>query len=185
MANETGLTRDQLTALINSGDIDTVVMAFPDLFGRLVGKRTTGRFFLDHVAEHGTENCDYLIACDIENNPVPGFRFASYDQGYGDMVARADWNAARVVPWYKKGLACALKSSQLCAVGFDLEVEWPWIARTATTYLGSSLRRSSKMSEGGKTWQLWRKQPSVLFDPQQNRMPIRHRTSSTNSPNEK
>lgn len=94
-----GLTRDQLATLIERGEIDTVVMAFPDLFGRLVGKRTTGRFFLEHVADHGTENCDYLIACDIENNPVPGFRFASYDQGYGDMVARADWSAARVVPW--------------------------------------------------------------------------------------
>ena len=97
-----GLTRGELTALIESGAIDTVVMAFPDLFGRLVGKRTTGRFFLEHVADHGTENCDYLIACDIDNNPVPGFRFASYDQGYGDMVARVDWSAARIVPWVDK-----------------------------------------------------------------------------------
>ncbi|MEY2628117.1 MAG: hypothetical protein RJB08_1876 [Actinomycetota bacterium] len=99
MAKSTGLTREELTALIHAGKVDTVVMAFPDLFGRLVGKRTTARFFLEHVADHGTENCDYLIACDIENNPVPGFRFASYDQGYGDMVARADWSAVRIVPW--------------------------------------------------------------------------------------
>ena len=99
MASGKALDRATLTALVEAGDIDTVVMAFPDLFGRLVGKRTTGRFFLEHVAEHGTENCDYLIACDIENNPVPGYRFASYDQGYGDMVARADWNAAWRVPW--------------------------------------------------------------------------------------
>ena len=99
---QAGLDRAALTSLIESGAIDTVVMAFPDLFGRLVGKRTTGRFFLEHVAEHGTENCDYLIACDIANNPVPGYRFASYDQGYGDMVARADWNAAWVVPWVDK-----------------------------------------------------------------------------------
>ena len=96
------LDRATLMALVESGDIDTVVMAFPDLFGRLVGKRATGRFFLEHVAEHGTENCDYLIACDIENNPVPGYRFASYDQGYGDMVARADWTAAWRVPWVDK-----------------------------------------------------------------------------------
>ena len=99
MASGKALDRATLTALVEAGEIDTVVMAFPDLFGRLVGKRTTGRFFLEHVAEHGTENCDYLIACDIENNPVPGYRFASYDQGYGDMVARADWNAAWRVPW--------------------------------------------------------------------------------------
>ena len=61
---------------------------FPDLQGRLVGKRTTGRFFLDTSPTHGTENCDYLIACDMDNNPVPGYRFASYEQGYGDMLGR-------------------------------------------------------------------------------------------------
>ena len=102
MAAGSTLTREQLTALITGGEVDTVVMAFPDLYGRLVGKRTTGRFFLDHVADHGTENCDYLIACDIENNPVPGYRFASYDQGYGDMLARADWDTVRILPWVDK-----------------------------------------------------------------------------------
>ena len=102
MASGKALDRATLTSLIESGDVDTVVMAFPDLFGRLVGKRTTGRFFLERVADHGTENCDYLIACDIENNPVPGYRFASYDKGYGDMVARADWSAAWLVPWVEK-----------------------------------------------------------------------------------
>jgi len=102
MASGFTLTREQLTSLIESGEIDTVVMAFPDLFGRLVGKRATGQFFLSHVADEGTENCNYLIACDIENNPVQGYRFASYDQGYGDMVARADWSTVRVVPWVPK-----------------------------------------------------------------------------------
>ena len=137
MANETGLTRDQLTALINSGDIDTVVMAFPDLFGRLVGKRTTGRFFLDHVAEHGTENCDYLIACDIENNPIPGFRFASYDQGYGDMVARADWNAARVVPWVDRTALI------ICDV-FDVETNTP-IAEAPRSILTAQVEAAASM----------------------------------------
>jgi glutamine synthetase len=102
MATPNELDRATLTALVEEGHIDTVVMAFPDLFGRLVGKRTTGRFFLEHVADHGTENCDYLIACDIANNPVAGYRFASYDQGYGDMLALADWSAAWVVPWVEK-----------------------------------------------------------------------------------
>ena len=88
--------------MIRSGHIDTVVMAFPDLQGRLVGKRTTGRFFLDSVADAGTENCDYLIACDMDNNPVPGYRFTSYEQGYGDMLAAADWDTIRVIPWVPK-----------------------------------------------------------------------------------
>ena len=90
---------DQLVELIERGDIDTVVMAFPDLQGRLVGKRTTGRFFLDHVAEHGTENCDYLIATDFDDVAVPGYEFASYDLGYGDMLARADFDTIFITPW--------------------------------------------------------------------------------------
>ena len=51
------------------------------------------------MADSGTENCDYLIACDMDNNPVPGYRFTSYEQGYGDMLARADWDTVRITPW--------------------------------------------------------------------------------------
>ena len=96
------LSRDELEGLIRNGDVDTVLMVFPDLQGRLVGKRTTGRFFLQSVADAGTENCNYLIACDMDNNPVPGYRFASYDQGYGDMLAKADWDTVRLIPWVPK-----------------------------------------------------------------------------------
>jgi glutamine synthetase len=96
------ITRDDLEGRIRNGDIDTVLMVFPDLQGRLVGKRTTGRFFLQSVADAGTENCDYLIACDMDNNPVPGYRFTSYEQGYGDMLAKADWNTVRLIPWVEK-----------------------------------------------------------------------------------
>ncbi len=99
MTTRLTISREELEAMIRVGDIDTVLMVFPDLQGRLIGKRTTGRFFVDHVADDGTENCDYLIACDIDNNPVPGYRFASYEQGYGDMLASADWNTVRVTPW--------------------------------------------------------------------------------------
>ena len=96
------LSRDELEGLIRNGDVDTVLMVFPDLQGRLVGKRTTGRFFLQSVADAGTENCNYLIACDMDNNPVDGYRFTSYEQGYGDMLAKADWNTVRVIPWVEK-----------------------------------------------------------------------------------
>ena len=107
------VTRHELTSLIKNKQIDTVVMAFPDLQGRLVGKRTTGRFFLEQVADDGTENCDYLIACDMDNNPVPGYRFASYEQGYGDMLARADWSTVRVTPWVEKTAMVDRKSTRL------------------------------------------------------------------------
>ena len=102
MTGRTEVSRDQLEREIRGGEIDTVLMVFPDLQGRLTGKRTTGRFFLESVADAGTENCDYLIACDMDNNPVPGYQFASYDQGYGDMLARADWNTVRRIPWVDK-----------------------------------------------------------------------------------
>ena len=95
-------TRDELRNAIRRGDIDTVVMAFPDLQGRLVGKRTTGTFFLQQVEELGTENCDYLIATDFDDVAVPGYKFASYDLGYGDMLARADFGTIRVTPWVPK-----------------------------------------------------------------------------------
>ncbi|MGA0879602.1 MAG: glutamine synthetase family protein, partial [Ilumatobacteraceae bacterium] len=64
-----------------------------------VGKRTTGAFFMEHVADNGTENCDYLLTCDLDNQPTPGFRFSSFESGYGDMVARADWETVRILPW--------------------------------------------------------------------------------------
>ena len=99
MADRQVITRDDLTALIASGEIDTVIMGFPDRYGRLVGKRASGHFFLDHVADHGTENCDYLLTCDLDNVPDPGFRFSSFDTGYGDMVATADWSTVRVLSW--------------------------------------------------------------------------------------
>ena len=102
MTGRLHITREQLEAMIREGDIDSVLMVFPDLQGRLVGKRTTGRFFVQKVADDGTENCDYLIACDIDNNPVSGYRYTSYEQGYGDMLARADWNTLRVTPWVDK-----------------------------------------------------------------------------------
>lgn len=93
------LSAAELEALIAAGEIDTIVMGFPDLQGRLVGKRLTAPFFLEHARHEGTENCDYLIACDFDDNPVPGYRWASYDQGYGDMLGVADFPNAWVVPW--------------------------------------------------------------------------------------
>ncbi|MCU1368172.1 MAG: glutamine synthetase, partial [Ilumatobacteraceae bacterium] len=96
MSDRVHVTRPELEDKIRAGEIDTVLMAFPDVQGRLVGKRTTGRVFLDSVADAGTENCDYLIACDMDNNPVAGYRFTSYEKGYGDMLAAADWDTIRI-----------------------------------------------------------------------------------------
>ena len=90
---------DELGRLIDAGEIDTVVVAFPDLQGRLMGKRVTARFFRDHVLEHGIDACSYLLAVDVEMTPLPGYGFASWESGYGDVVCRPDLGTLRLLPW--------------------------------------------------------------------------------------
>ena len=82
------LTLEQLTAEFEAGTIDTVLVAFPDMQGRLQGKRLDAGFFLDEVAAHGTEACSYLLAVDVEMNTVDGYQMASWDRGYGDFAMR-------------------------------------------------------------------------------------------------
>jgi glutamine synthetase len=93
------LSLEQLRAEVESGAIDTVITAIPDLYGRLVGKRITGRFFLDEVAAHGMHVCDYLLACDMEMDPTPGYAFTSWDTGYGDLHALPDLATLRRAAW--------------------------------------------------------------------------------------
>ena len=93
------LTLETLPHQIQSGDVDTVVVAFPDLYGRPVGKRVTGGYFLDHVQHHGIEVCDYLLASDIDMTPLPGFEFAGWETGYGDLHAVVDPRTVRPLPW--------------------------------------------------------------------------------------
>jgi glutamine synthetase len=89
----------RLRSKIKSGEIDTVIVAFPDVFGRLVGKRFTGMFFLDHVAEHGTHGCNYLLTVNLEMDPLDGFQVANWDKGFGDFEMRPDLATIRGIPW--------------------------------------------------------------------------------------
>jgi glutamine synthetase len=93
------LTLAKLTDDIDAGVIDTVVVAFPDLQGRPVGKRMTGQFFLDHVVHHGMEACDYLFGVDVDMDPLPGYTFANWDLGYGDVACALDLNTLMEIPW--------------------------------------------------------------------------------------
>ena len=93
------LTLETLPHQIQSGEVDTVVVAFPDLQGRPVGKRVTGAFFLEHVIHHGIEVCDYLLACDVDMTPLSGYQFANWDTGYGDLNAVIDPRSVRPLPW--------------------------------------------------------------------------------------
>ncbi|KMO68463.1 Gamma-glutamylputrescine synthetase PuuA [Mycolicibacterium obuense] len=93
------LSRDELDALVEAGDIDTVIVAFCDMQGRLTGKRISARLFADDVAEHGAECCNYLLAVDVDNNTVDGYAISSWETGYGDMVMTPDFATLRLIPW--------------------------------------------------------------------------------------
>jgi glutamine synthetase len=91
---------EELHALVAGGEIDTVVLAFPDMQGRLQGKRFAARFFLEEVLHHGTEGCNYLLAVDTEMNTVDGYAMSSWERGYGDFAMRPDLATLRRVPWH-------------------------------------------------------------------------------------
>ncbi|MEW1569798.1 MULTISPECIES: glutamine synthetase family protein [unclassified Streptomyces] len=93
------LAVEELRALVAAGEIDTVVLAFPDMQGRLQGKRFAAPFFLDEVLEHGTEGCNYLLAVDTDMNTVDGYAMSSWDRGYGDFAMHPDLGTLRRVPW--------------------------------------------------------------------------------------
>jgi len=93
------LSVEELHALVAGGEIDTVVLAFPDMQGRLQGKRFAARFFLDEVLHHGTEGCNYLLAVDTDMNTVDGYAMSSWDRGYGDFAMHPDLSTLRRVPW--------------------------------------------------------------------------------------
>ncbi len=91
---------DELKSLVEAGEIDTVVVAFTDMQGRLLGKRLHGEFFVEEMeAGHGVEGCNYLLALEMEMDPVPGYGIASWEQGYGDFDVRPDMATLRKIPW--------------------------------------------------------------------------------------
>jgi len=92
------LTFKELQTAVGNGEIDTVVLAFPDMQGRLVGKRMQAEYFLEgaHEEAHG---CDYLLANDIDMEPVPGYAAANWEKGYGDFVMKPDLATLCRTPW--------------------------------------------------------------------------------------
>ena len=94
------LTLAELEELVATGEIDTVVVAFTDMQGRLLGKRLHAEFFLDETkAGHAFEGCNYLLALEMEMDPVPGYAIASWEQGYGDFAITPDPATLRRIPW--------------------------------------------------------------------------------------
>ncbi|HUO72168.1 MAG TPA: glutamine synthetase family protein [Solirubrobacteraceae bacterium] len=93
------LSLDELRDHAQRGTIDTVLTAFTDMQGRLIGKRIEVHYFLDQVVEEGIEGCDYLLALDMEMDPVPGYEMANWEKGYGDFGIKPDLATLRQVPW--------------------------------------------------------------------------------------
>jgi glutamine synthetase len=93
------LTVAALREKVRRGAIDTVLVAFTDHYGRLVGKRFDADFFLDHALARGAEACDYLLTVDMEMNPVPGYAMANWELGYGDFHLAPDLRTLRLAAW--------------------------------------------------------------------------------------
>jgi glutamine synthetase len=100
------MTLEELRAAVASGEIDTVLLAITDMQGRLQGKRLVAQFFLDEVAEHGAEGCNYLLAVDVDMATVDGYAMSSWEQGYGDMLLAPDLATLRRVPWQEGTAMC-------------------------------------------------------------------------------
>jgi len=93
------VTLDELREQVDRGGVDTVLLGFCDMQGRLMGKRLGAEHFLGEVVEHGAEGCNYLLAVDVEMHTVAGYAMASWERGYGDFVLRPDLDTLRDVPW--------------------------------------------------------------------------------------
>ncbi len=96
------LTIDELTALVEQGEIETVALVFTDHYGRFMGKRFDAEFFLSDGAAQGTHSCNYLLTVDMEMEPVPGYQFANWELGYGDFHLVPDLGALRRASWLDK-----------------------------------------------------------------------------------
>jgi glutamine synthetase len=93
------LQQSELEHMVAAGEIDTVIVAFTDMQGRLTGKRISARLFVDDVMAHGAECCNYLLAVDVDMNTVDGYAMSSWEAGYGDMVMTPDFSTLRLLPW--------------------------------------------------------------------------------------
>jgi glutamine synthetase len=130
------LSVEDLRAAILADQIDTVMLGFTDMQGRLQGKLIHGRFFLDSVLGHGTEGCNYLLTVDVEMNTVDGYELTSWDRGYGDMEFVPDLNTIRLLP-HRPGTALI----QCDLTGTDGRV----VPVSPRTILGAQAKRAADL----------------------------------------
>jgi glutamine synthetase len=93
---------ERLRELVAEEQIETVIVAFTDHYGRLAGKRYDAEMFVEDTFIHGTHGCDYLLTTDMEMEPVPGYKSANWELGYGDFHLVPDLTTLRLVSWLEK-----------------------------------------------------------------------------------
>jgi glutamine synthetase len=130
------LMLEELKADVESGAIDTIVVAFTDMQGRLMGKRVQAEFFLEDSVQGGVEACNYLLALDMEMDPVPGYALTSWETGYGDFRLTPDLATLRRIPWLE---ATALV---LCDVHAH---DGPEVNPSPRQVLGRQVRRAEQL----------------------------------------
>ncbi|MDQ5847998.1 MAG: glutamine synthetase, partial [Pseudomonadota bacterium] len=108
------LKLEQLRELVAQGAIETVVGGFTDHYGRMLGKRFDAEMFVEEICKHGGHACDYLLTVDMEMEPVPGYRFANWELGFGDFHMVPDLGTLRVASWLDKTalVLCDVKSEK-------------------------------------------------------------------------
>src|SRR5713101_10169988 len=108
------LALEQLRKMAAQGEIETVVVGFTDHYGRLLGKRFDAEMFVEEISRDGAHACDYLLTVDMEMAPVPGYRFASWELGYGDFHLMPDLGTLRLASWLDKTalVLCDVKSEK-------------------------------------------------------------------------
>jgi glutamine synthetase len=100
------MTLKDLQEAVAAGTVDTVLLTFCDMQGRLQGKRLVADHFLADVVEHGAEGCNYLLAVDVEMNTVSGYAMSSWEGGYGDFALQPDLDTLRMVGWHPGTAMC-------------------------------------------------------------------------------
>ncbi len=138
------MSMEELRTAAGAGEIDTVILAFTDMQGRLAGKRLSAEFFLDEVAEHYAEGCNYLLAVDVDMNTVGGYAMSSWERGYGDFVLRPDLATLRRAPWlpstallladltWLDGAPVIASPRQILRAQMDRLAERGWVALAGT-----------------------------------------------------
>lgn len=116
------LTIQELQNKVSDETVETVIVAFTDHYGRLVGKRFDAEFFLESAIKNGTHGCDYLLTTDMEMEPIAGYQFANWELGYGDFHLVPDVNTLRMADWLDK------TALVICDVQNDKTHEWIDIA---------------------------------------------------------